>query len=211
LVAHVAEERVAGPAAEHRREVKRTGVGRRRRVRTVVRAMVRSMMRERSTTSSSTTTSGTSAATTTTSSRPLRTSSALVLLGSNFFRVGDVQSLFRRAAFTSGSCALGLGLLLASARLGSVLAGEPRTPDEAIGLRRWRRAWGSMRTAVIRTGSTNSRTPKGKTGHERRERSFGLVVNATAGCLVGIKVLDKVPEVHVVVWVLVWTHDESIQ
>jgi hypothetical protein len=102
-------------------------------------------------------------------------------------------------------------LLLASARLGSVLAGEPRTPDEAIGLRRRRRTWGSMRTAVVRTGSTNSRTSKGKTGHERRERSVGLVVNATAGCLVGIKVLDKVPEVHVVVWVLVWTHDDCIQ
>lgn len=38
------------------------------------------------------------------------------------------------------------------------------------------------------------------------------MVNATTSCLglglVGIKVLDEVPEVHIVVWVwvLVWTH-----
>mmetsp|Transcript_18975 Transcript_18975/g.28648 ORF Transcript_18975/g.28648 Transcript_18975/m.28648 type:complete len:208 (-) Transcript_18975:22-645(-) len=193
---------MAGPAAEHSRKIKGAAVGRRRR--SVVRTMMRTMsMRETSTTSA---TSRAATATAATSSRPLRTSAAVVLLRSNFLRVRDVQSLLRRAAFSAGSFVWLLALLIASARVGGVLAGEPRTPDEAIGLGRW---WRTTRTpmAGMRAGST--RSSKGETGHERGKGSLGLVVNATAGSLVGIKLLDKVPEVHVV-RILWWTHDECV-
>jgi hypothetical protein len=206
---------MAGPAAEEGGKIKGAAVGRRRRVRSVARTMVRAMMRSMGETSTASATSTKSrTATATTSSGPLRTSSALVLLGSNFLRVGDVQSFLRRAAFTAGSSVLSLvlllALLIASARVRSVLAGIPRTPDEAIGLGRWRGTPRTAGMAVMRTGSANSRTSKRETGHERGKGSIGLVVNATAGSLVGVKLLDKVPEVHVVVWILVWTHDGCV-
>lgn len=201
------------PATEESGKIKGAAVGRRRRrVRTVMGAMVRSM-RETSTTSTSAIPSGTSAATATatTSSGPLRASSTLVLLGSDFLGVRDVQSLVRRAAIAAGGSVVALVLLLvlliAGARVGTCLAGEPRSPDKAIGLRRGRRTWGTARRAVVRAGSANTGSSKGETGHERGKRSVGLMVNTTASGLTGIKVLNEVPEVHVVVRILVWTHD----
>jgi hypothetical protein len=207
LLAHVAEERMAGPTAKESREIKGATVRRRRRVRSVVRTMVRAMMGAMSMRETSTTSSTSRTATAATTSRPLGASSAVVLFRSNFLRVRDVQSLFRRAAVGTGSF---FWLLAASARVGSVLAGEPRTPDEAISLGGWGRTTRTSR-AVMGTRSTNSRSSKGETGHERGKGSLGLVINATAGSLVGVKLLDKVPEVHVVVvWILVWAHDGCV-
>jgi hypothetical protein len=189
LLAHVAEERMAGPTAKESREIKGATVRRRRRVRSVVRTMVRAMMGAMSMRETSTTSSTSRTTTAATTSRPLGASSAVVLFRSN-------GSFF--------------WLLAASARVGSVLAGEPRTPDEAISLGGWGRTTRTSR-AVMGTRSTNSRSSKGETGHERGKGSLGLVINATAGSLVGVKLLDKVPEVHVVVvWILVWAHDGCV-
>jgi hypothetical protein len=99
-----------------------------------------------------------------------------------------------------------LALLTTSLRVGNSFTGEPRTPDEAVGLGRWRRAsWAiSSRTMGramrgVRSRTAGARGGEGKSRHERGKWRFSLVVNATTGCLglglVGIKVLDKVPDV----------------
>jgi hypothetical protein len=113
-------------------------------------------MREASTTSSPSRTTTTTA---TASSTPTRTGSALVLLGSDLLGIRDVQSVLRLVAFTASSSLLLLvcllTLLITSLRVGDSFAGEPRTPDEAVGLGRWRRtSWaissGTMGMAMRR-------------------------------------------------------------
>jgi hypothetical protein len=159
----------------------------------------------------------------TASSTPSRTGSALVLLGSDLIGIRDVQVVLRLAASTASSSLLLLvcllTLLATSLRVGDSFTGEPRTPDEAVGLGRWRRASGAISSRTmgwamrrVRARAAGIRRGKGESRHERGKWRISLVVNATTGCLalglVGIKVLDEVPEVHIVVWVwvLVWTH-----
>jgi len=196
---------VTAPSAEQSRKVKRSSVGRRRRamVRTVVRAM------GEATAASTSTASRASTATTTTSPSPFRTTSALILLRSNFFGVRDIQGLVRLMTFTAGSslslvCLL--TLLVVGSAIGSTLTREPRTPDKAISLGRGRRSSGAMSMSMgVRRVRASWRT-EGETSHERGEWSLSLVIYSTASCFVGVKVLKKVPEVRVVEWVRLSTH-----
>ena len=140
----------------------------------MVRAVMRSM-RETSTTSSESRATTTTAMATA-SSTPSRTGSALVLLGSNLIGIRDVQSVLRLAASTaSGSLLLVvclLTLLTTSLRVGDPFTGEPRTPDEAVGLGRWRRTSGTISSRTmgmamrgVRARTAGARGGEGKTRH----------------------------------------------
>lgn len=210
LLAHVANERMVAPSAEEARKVKGATVGGRGRMRAVMGTTVRAM--GESTAASTSTASRASTATATTSPSPLRPSSALILLRGNFFGVRDIHGLVRLVAFTSGSL-LSLVCLLTwlimGSTVGSAFTGEPRTPDEAVSLRGWRRSsWTmSMPMGMRRVRRVRARwRTKGETGHERGKWSLSLMIYSAASCLVGVKVLNKIPEVCIVERVWLSTH-----
>jgi len=202
------------PSAEETRKVKGATVGGRGRMRAVMRTMVRTMVRTvgEATAASTSTASRASTATATASPSPFRPSSALILFRSNFFGVRDIHGLVRLVTFTAGSllslvCLL--ALLIADSTVGSTFAREPRTPDEAVSLGGWRRSSWTMSMPMgmrmVRRVRASWRT-KGETRHERGKWSLSLVIYSPASCLIGVKVLNKVPEVCIVEWVWLSTH-----
>lgn len=181
-------------------------------MRAVMRTVVRTVGKATTASTSTVSRASTAMATATTSPSPFRPSSALILLRGNFFGVRDIHGLVRLVAFTSGSllslvCLL--ALLIMGATVGSTFTGEPRTPDEAVGLGRWRRSSWAMSMAMgmrrVRRVRASWR-PKGETGHERGKWSLSLVIYSPASCLVGVKVLNEIPEVCIVEWVWLSTH-----
>jgi hypothetical protein len=200
---------MVAPSAEEARKVKGATVGRRGRgrMRAVMRTMVRAMGESTAASTSTASRASTATATATTSPSPLRPSSALILLRGNFFGVRDIHGLVRLVAFTSGSLlslVCRLALLIMGSTVGSTFTGEPRTPDEAVSLRGWRRSSWTMSMPMgmrrVRRVRASWRT-KGETGHERGKWSLSLVIYSAASCLVGVKVLNKIPEVCIVEWV----------
>jgi hypothetical protein len=198
------------PSAEETRKVKGATVGGRGRMRAVMRTVVRTV--GEATAASTSTASRASTATATASPSPFRPSSALILFRSNFFGVRDIHGLVRLVTFTAGSllslvCLL--ALLIADSTVGSTFAREPRTPDEAVSLGGWRRSSWTMSMPmgmrIVRRVRASWRT-KGETRHERGKWSFSLVIYSPASCLIGVKVLNKVPEVCIVEWVWLSTH-----
>lgn len=178
----------------------------------VMRTMVRTVGEATAASTSTASRASTAMATATTSPSPFRPSSALTLLRSNFFGVRDVHGLVRLVAFTSGSL-LSLVCLLALLVMGSTVwstfTSEPRTPDEAVSLGGWRRSSWAMSMPMgmrrVRRVRASWRT-EGETGHERGKRSLSLVIYSPSSCLVGIKVLNEIPEVCIVEWVWLSTH-----